>query len=322
MSAHRDIGTAEWSTHGDVDDFAGHVRLANGYWHTGLKLPVTRDLLTCHAHHRIYALFKYEKLFQSLDWLANTGRDLPELSGGLLFTGSSAHYHYLIDGIGNLSDDTLASADTIFVDADLSVDQQDFLRDVLHTRTGRSFAVVPIPPGAYRVSNVLVPKNKAHPVRVRSVRHFTLHLRETTGEGRRLYVSRRKASIRQLVNEDAVLERIRTRHHVDVVEAEDMSLAEQVRLFSHAEFVIGPHGAGLVNMVFSARPKGLLEFWHSVKQPFFGNLSKSLGISYVAARGMPVTGNGQDWRKDNAPFTVDEELALKAVDALVTQSPP
>jgi capsular polysaccharide biosynthesis protein len=94
-------------------------------------------------------------------------------------------------------------------------------------------------------------------------------------------VSRRKAATRRLINEIEFLADIKSTFEFQVIENESLTLKEQLISYSSAEFVIGPHGAGLTNIVFANNPRALLEFWHSIKQPFFENISRDLNISYL-----------------------------------------
>jgi hypothetical protein len=75
-----------------------------------------------------------------------------------------------------------------------------------------------------------------------------------------LYITRRDAPQRRLLNEEAVLDLLRPMGFQPVSLA-GMPLAEQVRLFSRARFVIAPHGAGLTNMVFAPQGAKLIEFF-------------------------------------------------------------
>ena len=318
----RDAKPGEWSANDHVEDHAGHTRLTSGFWHTELKLPVTRDLRTCHANHRIYAQFKYDRLISSPEWIGSLDQSLPELSDGILHTGSSSHYHYIIDGIGNLSAEVLQAAEKIFVDSDYSDDQVAFLETVIHSLTTRRINVVRVPPGTYRVANVVLPTARDFPVRVHAARTSVLRLPVRQKLSRqRIYVTRRRAGSRQLINESDFVDMIRNGYGFEIVENEDLGLQAQLELYSGAEFIAGPHGAGLTNIIFSRRPRGVLEFWHSVKQPFFEGLAESLGISYFAASGTPLPGTTQGWRKDNSPFVVDARLVLKAIELLIAKSP-
>jgi hypothetical protein len=72
------------------------------------------------------------------------------------------------------------------------------------------------------------------------------------GSGRRrIFISRQKFQTpkRRIANMDAV-EPLLLKYGFEPVMLEDLSVTEQIRLFSQAEAVIGVHGAGLANMIF------------------------------------------------------------------------
>jgi hypothetical protein len=77
---------------------------------------------------------------------------------------------------------------------------------------------------------------------------------------RRLYVSRRDATQRRVLNEDDVIDLLQG-FGFEIVCPGKLSFAEQVSLFSEAEIVVGPHGAGLANMVFAPGDATVLEFF-------------------------------------------------------------
>lgn len=312
----------EWADDEHIVDCGSYSELKSGFWYTALKLPLSANLHTCHANHGIYASFKYRALFENQDWKNSLGLSLPELSNGILHTGSAPHYHFLIDGIGNLSAAALRAAQNLFVDADYSDDQLTFLSRVIYAQIGRQLNLVRVPPGTYRATNVIIMKTKNLPHRVRKVRTLVGQLRvEQDKPKQRIYVTRRRANTRHLFNEAQFIDKICANYKFKVVENEDLTLQEQLELYSNAEFVIGPHGAGLTNVVFSKRPRGLLEFWHSVKQPFYGHLCQVLEISYLNASGIPLPSTSAGWRKDNNSFIVDENMALRAVELLVARTP-
>lgn len=66
----------------------------------------------------------------------------------------------------------------------------------------------------------------------------------------RLFISRAKARKRRIRNEEALVA-VLAPYAFQVVYAEDLSYLEQVQLFYQAEVVVGAHGAGLTNILFS-----------------------------------------------------------------------
>jgi hypothetical protein len=74
----------------------------------------------------------------------------------------------------------------------------------------------------------------------------------------RIYVSRRGNRRRRLASEKAV-EQLFAHHGFHVVEPSRLTAVETLSLFRHCEFVAGPLGSGLYNVLFSQRvPKALV----------------------------------------------------------------
>jgi len=70
-----------------------------------------------------------------------------------------------------------------------------------------------------------------------------------SSEGRKIYVARTDSPRRRLRNEDALLDVMRDRGF-EIVVPGALTLTEQIRVFREASLVVGPHGAGLTNIVF------------------------------------------------------------------------
>ena len=66
---------------------------------------------------------------------------------------------------------------------------------------------------------------------------------------RRIYASRRSQRVRRLLNEQAI-EELLVQYGYEVVEFEEMTFSEQVRLMAETSLFISVHGAGLTNMLF------------------------------------------------------------------------
>ena len=75
-------------------------------------------------------------------------------------------------------------------------------------------------------------------------------LAERSSASRRIYVSRENATVRKITNAPEVRDLL-SRYGFENVSCESLSVREQIELFSGAEAVLGVHGAGLANIVFS-----------------------------------------------------------------------
>jgi hypothetical protein len=94
----------------------------------------------------------------------------------------------------------------------------------------------------------------------------------------KIYISRSKAAGRRVINEDDVLKAL-TPFGFVAYTLENMSFSDQVRLFSQAEIVVAPHGAGLANIIFSQNLI-LIELFSSWVVPVYFTLAKALGFHY------------------------------------------
>jgi capsular polysaccharide biosynthesis protein len=105
---------------------------------------------------------------------------------------------------------------------------------------------------------------------------------------RRLYISRRRAKWRKILNEASLVEALGA-YGFEVVECEKLTFDEQVRTFSHAEVIVGAHGAGLANMMFSPPGAKVLEIAHPQwPNPDYFVLAANLGLDYCIEMGRPA----------------------------------
>lgn len=109
--------------------------------------------------------------------------------------------------------------------------------------------------------------------------------------GRKLYISRQHANRgRKIANYAAVKEAIES-HGFEPVIMESLSIKEQIKLVSQADVIMGPHGAGLVNMVFAKDVKIIELFPQNVLKPHFYMLADLMGFEYESLVANSVEGN-------------------------------
>lgn len=96
-----------------------------------------------------------------------------------------------------------------------------------------------------------------------------------------LYVARSDTSNRVAANEAAVIKHL-TAEGIAIVVPGQMSVSQQINLFAKADAVIGPHGAGLTNIVF-CRPGTVFYELSPVHylNPCFTRLAQSARLTYT-----------------------------------------
>ncbi|NBB76845.1 MAG: DUF563 domain-containing protein, partial [Bacteroidetes bacterium] len=101
-----------------------------------------------------------------------------------------------------------------------------------------------------------------------------------SASGRRIYVSRADAKSRRVMNEDEILPLLQAYGFEKVILSES-TFKEQVSLFRSAEMVIGPHGAGLTNLIWGENLK-VVEFFGEELRFHYAKISRLLGFKYRA----------------------------------------
>jgi len=111
-----------------------------------------------------------------------------------------------------------------------------------------------------------------------------------------VYISRSDAVERRVRNEDAVM-RVLSDYGFERYQLEDRPLADNARLFDQADVVVGPHGAGLTDIIFAGDCTLLELFGAKVKQPY-ELLADAVGVAYepmyCTAEGADIVVDTQD----------------------------
>ncbi len=117
-----------------------------------------------------------------------------------------------------------------------------------------------------------------HAHSVTGLNYLRAHLPATAQDGpRRLYLARRNAKDRPLLNEAEVVQ-LFERHGFVAIDPEAHSFAEQMRFAASAEVVAGPYGANMANLLFARNARKCL-ILSTKQQPEFARLASALGIA-------------------------------------------
>ena len=215
-------------------------------------------------------------------------------------------WHFLYDSIPRIYSVMLARPNQ-----KLTVLVPDFLpdsfRELLDCVLPDSFDTIYIPPGSWvkvdrlifpsyvsRCENGFLPPEYYKYIRNCVFEKFNLVPVEAPTE--RIYISRAQAKHRRVLNEDEITQYL-TNYGFKVVTLEKLSFREQVELFTKAEIIVAPHGAGLATTLFSGKIKILVLYPEKHPTPFFFTQFKGLGQEHYFLT--------HDQFDENADFEVD-----------------
>jgi capsular polysaccharide biosynthesis protein len=173
----------------------------------------------------------------------------------------------------------------------------------------------------YALDNALVPsvRNNQAFLDAESLALYS-RMRDQLGEkqsaGNRIYISRlsqsQQGSPRAMRNEPELIERLKA-IGFRIVSPERLSVAEQVRVFSSAEMVVGPSGSGMFNVVFCRPGTKVIDIesephWIHAHLCLFASCGLRAGI-FV---GKAIDG---DFTIHHKPWSVNIEDLIRRIDA-------
>ncbi|MGI4748020.1 MAG: glycosyltransferase family 61 protein [Janthinobacterium lividum] len=239
----------------------------------------------------------------------------------LLLGGHDNHFHWLVMSLARaalLTPEDMQGLDGILVPADLSGTQMEAL-ELSGLSRHAPFRFVQRGE-ALQVRRLLLPWNIATGAGVSPIGAAWLNELVHDDDGdqrvtRRIYLDRRAAPTRRLINEEELVE-VLVGQGIQPVRLEDLSLAKQVLLMRQAELIVAPHGAGLANLAFARPGTKVLELMPSAALNWcYRHLAAVCGLRYDCVLGRSQNSSVQ------APWIVSPTHVLSALAEIAEVSP-
>jgi capsular polysaccharide biosynthesis protein len=142
--------------------------------------------------------------------------------------------------------------------------------------------------------------------------------------GRRIYVTRGRERHNRIVTNEEELVDILGDRGFTVVDPGAMPIAEQIRTFAEAEWIVAPHGAALANLAFASPGASAIElFPPDYVQLCYWKLADcvpGLGYRYLVGAGRAPRGGRMNGVMSD--ITVDLAALVRALDALPVELAP
>lgn len=132
---------------------------------------------------------------------------------------------------------------------------------------------------------------------------------------RRLYISRKPGGWRSVINEEDVVNCLE-QEGFEILRAENLSLTEQIRLFSEAKLIVGLHGAGLTNVLFAPQA-ALLEIRGNYGGGEYYSMTSGFGQQYEVFSAQSV---GEDVQVDTKELLATVRRFDKPLNPLYTSA--
>lgn len=200
--------------------------------------------------------------------------------------GGSNYYHWMVEVLPKLAmlEENNISYDRLYVSTQLP-----FMRQTLSLLGVNQEKIVEARPNTYIEAQELIipsapslscytPKWIVEYLRNKLIPQAE-HMVSVQFFSKKVFISRKKASYRRILNEDEVFGILEPLGFVRY-NLEDLTVLEQVHLFNHADVIIAPHGAGLVNLVFAQPNTLVIELFQEHEDDSFWYLSQVVGLNH------------------------------------------
>jgi len=193
---------------------------------------------------------------------------------------------------------------------------QSFIIDTLNLLNWPNSKITSTNKQIIRAQNLIIPSTpQLNPrdfewIRNKIIRQISTNKNERgvpSSQKNNVYISRANAISRRVRNEDAVMD-VLTKYGFERYYLEERSLAENARLFSNADIIVGPHGAGLTDIIFT-EDCALVELFGTRRNMAYKKLSGTIGVKYEP---IYCEANGPD-------IVVDTKELENRVEALVNE---
>lgn len=110
---------------------------------------------------------------------------------------------------------------------------------------------------------------------------------------KRIFMSRKNAIIRRIINEDSIFELLEPLGFKKIF-MEDLSVIEQAELMHESEIIVGTHGAALTNIVFARKGTVIIELFQEHLERCFFDLSNTMNLNYHPIKTIRITELSQE----------------------------
>ena len=110
----------------------------------------------------------------------------------------------------------------------------------------------------------------------------------------KIYLSRHNSYCRNLINEGDLIKKLKS-NNFTIVDTNNMSIFEQIKIFSSADVIIGPTSSALTNLVFSKKGTRVIEITPKYKHDYeltfkfrYSKICKYRKFKYMSIEADPV----------------------------------
>ena len=137
-----------------------------------------------------------------------------------------------------------------------------------------------------------------------------------------LYISRKNMATRKIANESSLIPILKSLNF-SIIQPEEYTFEQQVRIFSQCKVLVSIHGAGLTNCIFMPPNSIIFEFYRDVTDDLskmnacFFNLAKAASLNYYVQFCQHTTNSSP--KPNDASIQVDIDEFTSRINSIIHQ---
>ena len=169
---------------------------------------------------------------------------------------------------------------------------RNFLKQILASLGVKLNKFVYLDDDFYLFNNSQIPQffSKKHSIKILNQLLATKIIHKT----KKLYVTRKNASSRKIINESDLIDDLKS-NNFQIVDTANMEINEQINVFSSAEIIISPTGSALANLVFCQEGTKIVEIrpqynfdYENVFKKRYSDICDQLNLIYYSLDADPI----------------------------------
>ena len=147
----------------------------------------------------------------------------------------------------------------------------------------------------YKFDNSQIPQFFNKKISIEILRNYFSKYREKNREKKiKIYVSRQNSNYRNLVNEGDIIDELKLKDF-KIIDPNNISIIDQIELFSSASIIISPTSSALTNIIFAPNDAQIIEItpkysnkYEAIFKNRYSNICQAIGLNYNFIEADPI----------------------------------
>ena len=170
-----------------------------------------------------------------------------------------------------------------------------FIRSILNNLDIKLKEFIFLDDNFYKFESSQIPQFFNKEISIEILRNYFSKYRSNKKEQKvKIYVSRQNSNYRNLINEGDIIDELKSKDF-KIIDPNNISIIDQIKLFSSAEVIISPTGSALTNIIFAPKDAQVIEItpkysnnYEEIFKNRYSDICKIIGLNYKFIEADPI----------------------------------